>query len=108
MLLRKEPYWLIRKSRPILLEAALLRLTLAIMFARVQHRAEMSGWLPPSSFAYRKKLSPQLLALACRWMLARWSRDSPVYVIDWDESNAFCNVPRDCLKELLSSHPEVD
>ena len=58
LLLKKEPYWLIRKSRPILLEAAFLRLTSAIMFARVQHRAEMSGWLPPSSFAYRKKLSP--------------------------------------------------
>ena len=35
LLLKKEPYWLIRKSRPILLETALLRLTSAIMFARV-------------------------------------------------------------------------
>ena len=57
----------------------------------------MNGWFPPSSFAYRRGLSPQLLGVLARWLLAYWAASRVVRVIDWDESNAFCNVPRDGL-----------
>ena len=43
-----------------------------------------------------------------RWLLAHWALTRPVWVVDWDESNAFCNVPREGLQRLLESHPAVD
>ena len=34
-------------------------------------------------------------------LISTWSLTSDVYIADWDESNAFCNIPRDCCGPLL-------
>ena len=108
LLVKKAPRWLLRNSRPILLEAALLRIASSIMFGKVLSAAELSGLVPPTAFAYRKSLSQHALAILCRWLIAAWVRQGRVWVLDWDESNAFCNVERDGLARLLEDHPEVD
>ena len=40
LLLKKEPKWLMRKSRPIMLEASVIRQASLAMFGRIQHWAE--------------------------------------------------------------------
>ena len=35
-------------------------------------------------------------------LLAFWATSSDVYVADWDESNAFCNVPRQSCGDLMA------
>ena len=77
LLVKKEPRWLLRNSRPILLEAALLRNASLILFGKVLSAAELSGFIPPTVFAYRKSLSQHARTsssmAACRgiaWALA--------------------------------------
>ena len=53
LLVKKEPRWLLRNSRPILLEAALLRKASLILFAKFLSTAELSGFVPPTAFAYQ-------------------------------------------------------
>ena len=65
-----------RNSRPILLEAALLRNASSILFGKVMSAAERSGFIPPTAFAYRKSLSQHALATLCRWLIAAWARQS--------------------------------
>ena len=72
------------------------------MFRRVMCRAELSGWVDPWCYSYRKEFSPHYLAIFVRWALAYWVLVySRVWVADWDESSAFCNVCRDDMAGLL-------
>lgn len=53
-------------------------------------------------FAYRRQQPPQQAGLLSRWLVAHWaSLGEDVCIADWDESNAFCNIPRRELPELL-------
>ena len=108
-LLKKEPYWLIRNSRPIILEPALRRMESAIIFRRLTSRGEAAGWIPPSFFSYRKEFSPILMAIFARCFVAFHALDSgQCFCIDWDESNAFCNVNRQELSLLLRFHENMN
>ena len=90
---KKEPTWLLKNSRPIIVEPTLRRLAAGVMFRRVMCRAELQGWIDPWCYSYRKEFSPQYLAVFVRWALPYWVLVySHVWVADWDESNAFCNV----------------
>ena len=35
------------------------------------------------------------------WLIAHWTLLSDVHIADWDETSAFCNVPRGCCGTLL-------
>ena len=37
----------------------------------------------------------------CPWLLAFWAALGDVFIGDWDESNAFCNIPRESCDELM-------
>ena len=65
-LIKKQPKWLIPNSRPILLEPYLRRQESSNVFLRQQQRSEWTAWVPPSHYAYRKQLSPQMCAITCR------------------------------------------
>ena len=98
---KKEPSWLLRNSRPVLLEPFLRRAAASCFLRRLQRLLEHNHRLPSSMLAYRRQLSPQHAALARRWLIAHWTAcGSDVCVVDWDESNAFCNIPRDDLFRL--------
>ena len=77
LLLKKEPKWLMRKSRPIMLEASVIRQASSAMFGRIQCRGEVQQWFP-AIFAYRRELSPQLVGVMARWLLAHWALARPV------------------------------
>lgn len=103
---KKEPSWLLRNSRPIVIEPIPRRLAAGVMFRRVLCRAELSGWIDPWCFSYRKEFSPLLLGIFVRWTLAFWVLVyTEAWVIDWDESNAFCNLCRDDLPQLFHDTP---
>ena len=43
------------------------------------------------------------LAQALRWLLAYWAAvHGEVFLADWDESDAFCNIPREDTSDLLA------
>ena len=97
LLVKKEPRLLLRNNRPILLEAALLRIASSILFGKVMSATELSGFVPPTAFAYMKSPPQHALAILCGWLPAAYAKHGRVWVLDWDESNAFCNVERDGL-----------
>ena len=106
---KKEPSWLLRNSRPILLEPFVRRLESAAIFQRLMARAERDYWLDPWVFSYRKQVNPLYLALLVRWAIAYWALDlGCIHVSDWDESNAFCNLNRVDLQALLRDFPALD
>jgi hypothetical protein len=52
--------------------------------------------------AYRRQQPPQQAGLLSRWLIAHWATQfTEVWVADWDESNAYCNIPRSDLPALL-------
>ena len=91
---KKLPDYLVANSGPIVLEANLCRLNSGCVFRRFQVRAEWADFPPPPShYAYRGQLSPQLCAVFCRWGIAYWAcLYGALCLANWDESNAFCNV----------------
>ena len=108
-LLKKEPYWLIRNSRPIILEPDIKRKESSAMFQRFMSRGEATGFIPPWTFSYRKEITPLFLAILVRWFTAYWAlNNGHIYCGDWDESNAFCNVSRPSLSEVLQENPSLD
>ena len=108
-LLKKKPHYLIRNSRPIVLEPDLKRKESSCMFRRMMSRAESCGFMPPWSFAYRKEISPVQLAIWVRWFTAYQTvHRGSLLVTDWDESNAFCNVNRSALNQCLHKYPTLD
>jgi hypothetical protein len=56
---KKEPAWLLRNSRPVLLQPYLRRLEATAVFQRLIHVLEASGRLPSEMFAYRPQMSAQ-------------------------------------------------
>ena len=56
---KKEPAWLLRNSRPVLLQPYLRRLEANAIFQRMMHGLESSGAVPSEMFAYRAQLSAQ-------------------------------------------------
>ena len=99
---KKEPAWLLRNSRPVLLEPFLCRAEATAVFRRLQTRAEAAGLFPAGVFAYRRQVPAQLAGQVGRLLVAAWaSAEGEVFVADWDESNAFCNIPWDGAAALL-------
>ena len=108
-LLKKEPYWLIRNSRPIILEPDIKRKESSVMFQRFMSRGEATGFIPPWTFSYRKEVTPLFLAILVRWFTAYWALNNVhIYCGDWDESNAFCNISGPSLSEVLQINPSLD
>ena len=60
---KKEPAWLLRNSRPVLLQPYLRRLQATAVFRRQQRRLEALGMVPSEMFAYRRQLAPQQAGL---------------------------------------------
>ena len=61
---------------------------------------------PPSHYAYRRQLSPQLCAVFSRWGIAYWARlYGALCRADWDESNPFCTVLRCGLDRPWPKYP---
>ena len=88
-LAKKLPAWLVRNSRPVMLEPY-LRLETGVVQDRRVTRREFRRAVPPEHFAHRRQMSGQTLALACRWLLTCWAtRHGEVWSDDWDEANAF-------------------
>ena len=101
-LCKKEPSWLLRNSRPVLLERFIHRLEATIAFRRFMHHLESTGGLPSSMFAYRRQLPPQEAALLLRWLVAYWLCCGVIVSIaDWNEINAYCNITRADVGPLL-------
>ena len=108
-LLKKEPQWLVRMSRPVMLEEPVRRKESTAIFHRLQMVSTVQGLDPPSAFAYRKEFSSQLVAIFCRWAIPVWIRErGRLWVFDWDESNAFCNVQRESLQQVCPDGIRVD
>ena len=103
-LIKKEPAWLLRNSRPVLLEPVLRRMESAVQFRRLMCHMELSGSLPPEMYAYRKQFNALWAPVTLRWLIAWWVECglSP-WIIDWDESNTYCNIPRADLEMALAS-----
>jgi hypothetical protein len=72
-LVKKEPAWLMRNSRPVLLEPCLRRAEATIQFRRLMHGVEMRGALPPEMFAYRAQLPGHWAPLLLRWLIVWWA-----------------------------------
>ena len=100
---RKEPRWLLRNCRPVLLEPYLRRLEALIVFRRWRHMMELGHKWPSLMVAYRSQLGGSHAALALRLLIAHFAERSEVIVLDWDESSAFCNIPRQDLASCLPS-----
>lgn len=105
---KKKPEWLVANSRPVLLGPYLRRLESGVVYNRYMGSAERLGAIPPSHYAYRKGMSPQHCAMFSRWAIAHWIKEhGNLYLIDWDESNAFCNVQRKGLDSLEPDRPQL-
>ena len=109
-LLKKDPQWLIRNSRPIVIGPVLRRRESTLLFAKFMSRSELTGLMPPWAYAYRTEITPHDLGLFLRWFLAYWAIKSPrgCWCADWDESNAFCNVNREALRGYLMDDPPLE
>ena len=98
-LLKKEPQWPVRMSRPVMLEEPVRRKESTAIFHRLQIGIHSAGTRSPSAFAYRKEFSSKLVAIFCRWAIPLWIRERRLlWVFYWEESNAFCNVQRESLQ----------
>ena len=60
---KKEPRWLLRNSRPVLLQPFLRRLLATAIFRRQQRVLEANGAIPSEMFAYRAQMAPQQAGL---------------------------------------------
>ena len=60
-----------------MLEECVKRKESTAVFHRLQQAGSAAGLDPPSSFAYRKEFSGQLVTLLCGWVVAAWLRRHP-------------------------------
>ena len=80
-----------------------IQLAALALFRRLQTHLEVGGAIPSVMFAYRRQQPPQQAGLLARWLIAYWaSTGADVCIADWDESNAYCNIPRQDLPVLLA------
>lgn len=70
---KKEPSWLLRNSRPVLLQPYLRRLEATAIFRRQMRRLELLGLIPSEMFAYRSQMAAQHAGTA--------SRPQPLFLI---------------------------
>ena len=75
-LLKKDPQWLIRNSRPIVIGPVLQRREYTLLFSKFMSRSELAGLMPPWAYAYRKEVTPHGLGLFLRWRIGRSSHRS--------------------------------
>lgn len=95
-LVKREPSWQLKNSRPVILAPYIRRLEASCWLRRLHDFLEGRHMIPSTMGPYRRQMSPQQIALLGRWLITHWTASGYVVrVIDWDESNAFCNVPRD-------------
>ena len=108
-LLKKDPPWLARRSRPVMLEEPFPRKESTAIFHRLQAISTAKDLDPPSSFAYNKEFTGQRVGLFCRWAIPEWlTQRGRLWVVDWEESNAFCNVQRGGQQEMCPDAIAVD
>jgi hypothetical protein len=99
---KKAPTWLLKNSRPVILEPYLRRLESSVVFRRMQRHMELTGGLPSCMLAYRRQLAPQQAAILGRMLILLWTAaGEEVHVAAWDEENAFCNVPRTTAHDVI-------
>ena len=85
-----------RNNWPVMLEPYLLQLEKSVVQDRRVTCRELRRAVPPEHFAYRRQLSGQRLALACRWLLTGWAiQHREVCSDDRDQANALCNLDRE-------------
>ena len=53
---KKESSWLLRNSRPVLLEPFLRRAGASVVFRRLLRRMELSGLFPPANSGYLRQM----------------------------------------------------
>ena len=71
------------------------------IFQRPQDISTANVLDPPSSFAYMKEFTGQLVAPSRLWAVREWlTQRQRMWVLNWDEFNAFCNVQRGGLQEM--------
>ena len=93
-----------RTFEPSFVELHLRRLESSNIFRGQQQRSEWTTWLPPNHYAYGEQLSPQMCVITCRWLVWWFAHYyGKVFIIDWDESNAFCNIVRKNMDSLFTS-----
>ena len=106
-LAKKPPAWLVRNSRPVMLQPYLRQLETGVVQDRRVTRRELRRAAPPEHFAYRRQLPGQTLALAYCWLLTYWAiRHGEIWSDDWDEENAFCNPDREAARAWGHEAPE--
>ena len=106
-LAKKEPAWLVRNSRPVMLEPYLRHLKTGMVEERRMSHRKRQWAVPPKLFAYRHQLSGQMLALTCQWLLAGWVlRYGAVWSDNWGKANVFCNPNRSGRDALDHQAPE--
>lgn len=101
---KKSPHWLLRNSRLVLVEPVLRRAEAAAAFHEFMYSAELHGFIPSAMLAYRRGMSVASGVLAARWWIWAWSSTADLWIADWDESNAFCNIPREDLANIAPRH----
>ena len=76
---KKEPHWLLRNSRPILLEPPLLRAVATVHFRRLMAALEEDSIIPDEMLAYRRGMSVVHAAILIRWLLCWWTAAHDVW-----------------------------
>ena len=106
-LAKNFPAWLVRNSRPVMLEPYLMLLETGVVQDRRVTRRELRGAVPTEHFAYRRQLSGQTLALAYRWLLTYWAiKHRELWSDDWNEANALCNPDQEAAGAWDHEAPE--
>ena len=91
---KKEPAWLLRNSRPVLLQPYLRRLEATAVFQRLLHSLEASGRLPSEMFAYRPQLSAQHAGiLPASWRRKKKKTNGRDYALIPQERDSEANPP---------------
>ena len=103
-LVKKQPSWLMRNSRPVLLEPSIRRAEAGVQFRRLMRMAEVRGALPPEMYAYRAQMPGHWAPLLLRWLVSWWvDQGHEVWVADLDESHAYNGIQRGRLESVLGS-----
>ena len=71
-LAKKQLAWLVRNSRPVMLEPYLRHWQTNVVHKRQMSRGEHRCTVLPGRFVYRRQLLGQMFALACWWLLVGW------------------------------------
>ena len=70
---KKLAAWLVRNSKPVMRKPYLRRLETGVVQDPRVTRRELRRAVPQEHFAYRRQMSGETLAVACRWLLTYWA-----------------------------------